>query len=256
MTDKRIKYYDSFSDDFFQTDKKYTLKKNYTYIRKGPIFRILSSLTYCIAFIISSVYCRLFLNVSFVGAKKLRKQKGGFFIYGNHTQPVGDVFNPALACVPKRIYTVVSVANMYLPVIGKLLPYLGALPLPTDISDIRHFTSAIEARALGGNPIVIYPEGHLWAYHTEIRPFMEASFRYPVSLGLPSYSMTTTYQRRKHRKKPKITVYIDGPFYPQGNTKRDMTRDLCLQVKEAMTERTQLNTCRYITYKKREPEHS
>lgn len=251
MSKKTIKYYNSFSDDFFQTDKKYTLQKNYKYIRKDPISKILSTIIYFIAFVISSVYCRLFLHVSFVGTEKLRKQKGGFFLYGNHTQPIGDVFNPALACMPKRIYTVVSVANMYLPIIGKLLPYLGALPLPTDISNMRHFTSALEKRALDGHPIVIYPEGHLWEYHTEIRPFLEASFRYPVNLGLPSYSMTTTYQHKKYWKKPKITIYIDGPFYPQGNNKREMTGNLCEQIRETMIERANLNTCQYIIYKQK-----
>ena len=250
MNRRRIRYYKSFSDDFFQSDKKYELQKGYKYIRNNPIARIFSSLLYFLAFIISTVYCRLFLHVSFVGASKLRKQKGGFFIYGNHTQPVGDVFDPALACFPKRIYTVVSAANMHLPVIGKLLPYLGALPLPTDMAGMRDFTRALEKRALDNHPIVIYPEGHLWEYHTEIRPFIEGSFRYPVSLDMPSYAMTTTYQRKRGFKRPKITIYIDGPFYPRGEGKREMTHDLCEQIRDTMLERSKLSDYSYYIYKK------
>ena len=251
MSKKRVKYYESFSDDFFQINNKYTLEKSYKYIRNDPITKILSALIYFIAFIISSVYCRLFLHVNFVGANKLRKQKGSFFIYGNHTQPIGDVFDPALACFPKRIYTIVSVANMNLPIIGRLLHYLGALPLPTDISDMRRFTSALKTRTSEGYPIVIYPEGHLWEYHTEIRPFMDASFRYPVNLGLATFSMTTTYQRKKYLKKPKITIYVDGPFYPKGENKREMTLNLCEQIRSTMVERAKLNTYEYVIYKKK-----
>lgn len=252
MSKKRIRYYESFADDFFQSGQKYELKKNYKYIKKDLFSVIFSSILYFIAFLVSTVYCRLFLHVSFVGAEKLRKQKGGFFIYGNHTQPVGDVFDPALACIPKRIYTVVNVANLHLPVIGKLLPYLGALPLPTDMSNMRGFKVAIEERALSGHPIVIYPEGHLWEYHTEIRPFAEASFSYPVSLALPSYAFTATYQIRKCGKKPKITIFVDGPFYAEGNGKREMTHNLCGQIREAMIKRAECNTCSYIKYIKKE----
>lgn len=251
MTKDRIKYYESFDQDFFQVGEEHKLEKDYKYIRKDLFSKLLSIFLYFIAFIISSIYCRFVLRVSFVGAKKLRKQKGGFFIYANHTQPIGDVFNPALASIPKRIYTVVSVANMHLPVMGKLLPYLGALPLPSDMSTMRKFKSALETRAQTGNPIVIYPEGHLWEYHTEIRPFLEASFRYPINLNLPSFSMTTTYQKTKYRKKPKITIYIDGPFFPQGENKKDMTSSLCNEIRDAMITRSKKSNYQYITYKKK-----
>ena len=200
-----VRYYKSFDEDFYQTDKKYTLDKDYEYLPRNTAEKIISSLAYGVAFLISSVYCRIVLGVRFVGAKKLRDEEGAFFLYGNHTQPIGDVFDPALACFPKRIYTVVSPANLHLPVIGGLLRPLGALPLPDGISGMKKFNNAIEKRIAEGHPIVIYPEAHLWDFCTFIRPFGDAAFTYPSKLGVPAYCFTTTYQKRRFGKKPRIT---------------------------------------------------
>lgn len=252
MNKERKRYYESFSDDFFQVGKEYKLPKDYKWVRKDKRTRFLSGLIYGIAFVFSNIYCRIFLHVQIKGAKKLRKQKGGFFLYGNHTQPIGDVFNPALACFPKRIYTVVGVANMYLPVIGKLLPYLGALPIPDTLSGMKEFGNAIEQRIKTNHPVIIYPEAHLWEYYTEIRPFPETSFKYPVKLKVPAFCMTTTYQKRKFFRKPKITIFIDGPFKEIGENKKSSTLKLKEAVLECMKNRAVMSTYEYIKYAKKE----
>lgn len=248
MSKAKIRYYNSFSDDFFQVGEEYKLPEDYKWIRNDIKFKLLSGLIYSLAIIFSNIYCRLFLHVRIKGAKKVRQQKGGFFLYGNHTQPIGDVFNPALVCFPKRIYTVVSAANMYLPVIGKILPCLGAIPIPDTLSGMKKFTAAIEQRIKSGHPIIIYPEAHLWEYYTDIRPFAETSFKYPVNLEVPVYCMTTTYQKRKLGKKPKITVYIDGPFQADDAQKKQRAVNLRDAVYAQMRERAKSSNCNYISY--------
>ena len=251
MSKEKIRYYESFSDDFFQVGENYKLSDNYKWIKNGVRFRFLSALTYSLAIIFSNIYCRLFLHVKIVGAKNLRRQKGGFFLYGNHTQPIGDVFNPALVCFPKRIYTVVGVANMHLPVIGKILPYLGALPIPDTLSGMKMFNSAVEERIKTGHPVIIYPEAHLWEYYTHIRPFSDTSFKYPVNLDVPVFCMTTTYQKRKFGNKPKITIYVDGPFDICDGSKKQRTSYLCNAVQDKMEERAKNSNCEYIHYIKK-----
>lgn len=248
MNKKRIRYYSSFSEDFYQTDKNYSLPLNYKWIRKDVLSRLLSAFIYALAIVFSNIYCRIFLHVRIKGTRKLRKQKGGFFLYGNHTQPVGDVFHPGLACFPKRIYTVVSAANMHLPVIGKILPYLGALPIPDSLRGMKAFTLALEERVKAGHPIMIYPEAHLWDYYTDIRPFADTSFKYPISLHMPAYCMTTTYQKRRFGKKPSITIYIDGPFSVEGTNKKEGARELCSAIYEKMRERSRNSNYQYIEY--------
>lgn len=251
MKNKKIYYYKDFNDDFFDNGRVHTLPDGYRWIRNDLFSKILSKVIYCLALIISSVYCKLFLHIKFIGADKLRKQKGGFFLYGNHTQPVGDVFIPAFACFPKRIYTMVSAANLDLHLIGKILPYLGALPIPESLSGMKQFQNALELRIKSGHPVIIYPEAHVWEYYTKIRPFGAVSFKYAVNLDVPVFSMTATYKKRKFFKKPRTVIYIDGPFCADG-TKKEKTEKICSDVYENMVKRSLNSDCEYIRYEKLE----
>ena len=247
---ERIRRFHSFTEDFFDPKEECKLPEGYRWVLTDRLSRFLSKIIYGCAIVFSNVYCRLFLHVSIKGAEKLRGEKNtGIFLYGNHTQPVGDVFDPALAAFPKRVYTVVSPANMALPVIGKLLPYLGALPLPENISGMKQFLAAMELRLSEKCCIVIYPEAHLWDYCTFIRPFPPDSFRYPLKYEKPVYCMTATYQKRKTGKKPKITIYIDGPFTAEGDGGiKEKTSALCKAVYDCMVSRSKMSNYEYVKY--------
>ena len=252
MRDKLIRTYETYSDDFHQNDKSYKLSDEYKWIRTDFIYKFLSVVTYALALIFSSVYCKLFLGLRVVNRTDLKRmnKEQGCFIYGNHTHSIGDVFNPALICFPKRIYTVVNSVNFALPFIGKLLPYLGALPIPDSIGCMKEFSSAVEKRYYNGNAVVIYPEAHLWDYYTGIRPFDSTSFRYPAKLNAPVFSMTVTYQKRHLLNKPRMTIYVDGPFECEG-TVREKSESLRKQVYETMVERSRNSNYNYIEYKKK-----
>ena len=241
-----VRRYKSFTDDFSETaNQNFKLPPNYRWLRRDFLSRILSFLIYAAALIFSNVYCRIFLKVRFKNKKVLKEsRKTGAFIYGNHTQPVGDVFNPALAVFPKRIYTIVSPANYGIPIIGKILPYLGALPTADTLSGLRKLKNAIEYRLEKGNPIVIYPEAHVWEYYTKIRPFPDTSFSFPVKSGSPVFAMTVTYKKSKFFKKPLMEVYIDGPFFGE---KADLHRE----VSTAMQKRSSQSNFDYIEYKEK-----
>ncbi len=247
----QVRYFSSYSDDFVESaDQKYCLPYDYEWIRRDRRSRFLSGLIYGLALIFSTVYCRLFLHVRIKGAKKLRQHKGGGFIYANHTLPVGDVFDPALACFPKRIYTVASPANLGIPVIGKILPYLGALPLDESLHGMKQLTKTVEERTAQGCFVVIYPEAHVWEYCADIRPFSETAFKFPAKLEKPVFVLTTTFQKRWFGKRPKVTIYADGPFLPQKDgTMKQQAETLCRQVRECMEQRAQASTYRFIEYR-------
>lgn len=250
MAKERVKYFESYDEDFFQSGEEHKLNPDYKWIRKDFKSRFLSAFIYTCAVIFANIYCRFFLHTKIKGSKKLRSLKGkGFFLYGNHTQPIGDVFTPALACFPKRIYTVVSPANLDLPVIGRILPYLGALPISDTLSGMKEFNAAVEQRIKEGHPVIIYPEAHLWEYYCGIRPFSQTSFKFPVKCDCAAFCMTTTYQRRRFGKKPGITMYIDGPFYPGGETPRLRAQNLCETVSNVMKERSKESNFQYIEYR-------
>lgn len=254
MSKKQIRYYNSFTDDFVESkNQDYELPKDYKWIRTDFLSRFLSGLIYSLALVFSSFYCRLLLHVRFKNSKVLKQtKKTGAFIYANHTQIVGDVFNPALCCFPNRIYTVVSTANYGIPVIGKILYYLGALPITKTLDGMKKLSNAMECRLEKNRCIVIYPEAHVWEYFTDIRPFADTSFKFPVKFSKPVFCMTTTYQKQRFFKKPKAIIYIDGPFYPDTSLSlKEQAATLRNTVYECMKKRSLNSNCEYIEYKKR-----
>lgn len=255
-SEERVRYYSSYDEDMIESaDQSKTVPQGYRWVRRDIGYKILAALSYGTALVLSSVWCRLFLHLRIRGRKTLRTAdtSRGAFIFGNHTQPVGDVFIPALAAMPRRIYTIVSPANLGIPIIGRILPYLGALPIPSGIADMRSFTAAVGERAADGNFIVVYPEAHVWEYCTEIRPMAESAFSFPIKEELPSFAMTTTYQTRRHGKRPAAVVYIDGPFYPNNDLPpRQRARELGERIQSAMRARAALSDAQYIRYIKKE----
>lgn len=249
---KKVYRYASFEDDPVESaNQDYKLPARYRRIRRDPLSRLLSALVYSLALLLSAPLCKLCFGVTFSGRNKLKEARGGYFLYGNHTQPVGDVFLPALCAFPKRIYAVASHANFGIPFIGKLLPYLGAIPTPRDLHDTADFQNAMQERAEAGHPVVIFPEAHVWPYYTSIRPFPDTSFAFPARLDLPVFTMTVTYRKRRWRKKPGIRIFVDGPFYPEGKNLREKRAFLCRRAAQAMEERSRESNCAYIRYEKK-----
>ena len=249
MKGREERRYTSFDEDFEKTaNQDFTLPQEYRYVRKSFGARALSALVYGAAFAFSAVYCRLVLHMRVRGRACLRGVSGGFFVYGNHTQPFGDVFIPAHCVFPRRIYTLVSPANYGIPVIGKLLPYLGALPLVPTLGGYRALLRAMGDRLDAGHPVVIYPEAHVWAYYTGIRPFTTAAFGYPARFDKPVISMTATYQKSVLHRRPTMTVYLDGPFYGEGETQKEKEVSLHAAVYGAMTARAKASNFDFIRY--------
>lgn len=252
MKEKKVRYYTSFQDDFVQSSEQdCVLPSDYQWVRSDLWARFLSGLIYGLAVIFGTLYCRCFLHMRVKGRENIKSINGGFFVFGNHTQPVGDVFIPALCVLPRRIYTVVSTANYGIPVIGKILPYLGALPVINSLHGIKELTKAIEHRINAAHPVVIYPEAHVWEYYTKIRPFPDSTMRYPVRLNKPSFAMTVTYRKSRIFKRPVMEVFLDGPFYGTGETVKEKTENLHAQIYSAMQLRSAHSNAEYIEYQPR-----
>lgn len=249
---RETRYYSDFTDDFEESaDQEYTLPADYRFVREDGGSKLLSGLVYGLAVVFGGLYCRCVLHMRVKGRRALRGLGGDVFIFGNHTQPVGDVFIPALCVLPRRIYTVVSPANYGIPIIGKLLPFLGALPLIPSLHGMKELHAAMAHRLEHGHPIVIYPEAHVWEYYTDIRPFPDTAFKYPVKFQKPTLAMTVTYRRSRLWKRPVMEVFLDGPFYPHGETVKEKTADLHRQVYAAMQKRSENSNYEYIVYKKK-----
>lgn len=180
----------------------------------------------------------------------LKKAKGqGFFIYGNHTNAGADALIPSMVSYPVDTYVIVHPNNVSMPVLGKITPCLGAVPLPDSVDATRNFTRTIKDVIGHKKSVMIYPEAHIWPYYTKIRPFTDASFRYPVQTQVPVFALTNTYQKRRFFGTVKIVTYMDGPFYADSScTAREQKQQLRDQVYQAMIARSKNNTVEKIQY--------
>lgn len=249
----KVYYYKSFSDDVVtNSGQDYKLPDDYVWIRKGFFSRLASGLLYLVAAVVGFIGCYGVLHMKLRNRHVLKEcGKSGCYVYGNHTQPVADVAIPGFLCRFKRVYTVVSPSNLGLPVLGKVLPTLGALPIPQHLNQMKEFYNAMETRIEEGGCVVIYPEAHVWPYYTKIRPYPATSFRYPAKDGAPVFAMTTTYQKRRLGKKPNMVVYLDGPFYPDMKLSlKERQKKLQEQVSASMEKFSQNSNCEYIHYEK------
>lgn len=244
--------YRSFSDDFVESsDQGYRLPDDYVWVDESRSARAKAMILRAVGFIAAECYCKAALGMRFENRQVLDSvaTQGGFFLYANHTQLLGDTCMPLIAVHPNRAYVLVSTSNLGIPVLGPLLPSLGALPVPDNLEQTKKLKAAVEKRLEQGYVVAVYPEAHLWPWNTGIRALPASAFSFPASTLRPVYTLTTTYQKRRLRKKPRSVVYVDGPFQPDPNLpKRERKERLRDEVQSAMVARSKQSTVSYVRY--------
>ncbi len=254
-----IIYYSNELEDEFAGDD-ITPKKidgSYRYIRQDSWSKIGHVFWYRIVAIpLAKLYMKLYFHHKIVNKEVLKKAgEQGYFLYGNHTHFLADALIPTMVNMPKMVSVIVHPNNVSMPVLGRITPSLGALPLPDDAEAAKNFVKAIGAKIKQKECVMIYPEAHIWPYYTDIRPFKDTSFRYPVQYGVPSFCLTNTYQKRRFSKRPKIVTYLDGPFYgDEKKSAKEQKITLRNIIYDTMKRRAQFNEVFLIRYEKKAKE--
>lgn len=256
LKQRTIYYQDELHDEFAgdHINAKH-IGQDYRYIRVRLLERMLHGFWYRIVAVpLARLYMKLHFSHKIIN-KEVLKQAGnsGFYLYGNHTHFLADALIPTLVNHPRETAVIVHPNNVSMPVLGRITPYLGALPLPDDRGAMKHFLEALTWHTDCGDCIMIYPEAHIWPFYTGIRPFPDTSFRYPVQQKLPVFCLTNTYQRRGKSHIPQIVTYLDGPFYPDAELPAKLQKtQLRDQVYEAMGKRAQNSNMEMIRYIKKD----
>ena len=254
MEQKIIYYDDELNNEFskakinpIKIDEKYKYKHNFLWDLCSFIMQNFLSMP------IKYLYAKIKFHHKIIGKEKFKKCKNqGYFIYVNHTQEFGDTFFPSLANYPKRNFFIVNPENISMKGLRHLVEMLGAIPVPGNIKATQNFKEIIERNISKRHSITIYPEAHIWPYYTKIRPFKDVSFKYPVELNTPIFTITNTYQLIK-KGKIKITSYIEGPFYPNMNlSKKDAQKELRDIAYNTMYEYSKKSNYEHIKYIEKE----
>ena len=253
---KIIYYSDPLNDDFVTAKGKAPeITPDFKFIHRGIIWRALSFLAYRVIMTpVAALYCKIKFRMKTVDRRTARpNRRQGCFLYSNHTLLIGDAFVPTLLMFPKKVYVVVSPANLSARGTRNFLVMNGALPLPKSAAAFKKFVKAVGQRIDDGACVTVYPEAHVWPYYTGIRPFPCGSFRFAVKNRAPIYVSTTTFSRKKHGSAPRVTVYLDGPFYPDDSiSPRAAEQQLRDTAYSIMSETAKLSTYSPIEYRREE----
>ena len=249
-------YYQTFNDNFTTIKlKARKIDSKYKYVHKNILYRFFSFVFYRLfAMPFSYIFIKLKHNIKLKNRKVLKQidRKQGFFLYANHSMAHADPFIPTFAVFPRKNFLVVHPDNISQPIVGNIMPMLGAIPLPDDIRAGKNIMECLEYRIINNSVITIYPEASIWPYYNSVRPFPSNSFAYPIKYKCPVFCMTNTYQKSKFTSQPRVTTFIDGPFYPNTELSlKEQKEDLRNRVYECMKNRCdEFSTYEYIKYQK------
>ncbi len=193
--EKQIIYYENELEDEFSEAEIIPRKIDGKYSYLGSWSRKVGRFFWyhIIAKPVAYLFLKLKYHHKIVNRDCLKKvENTGFFLYGNHTNAIADALIPTMICKPVGVYVVVHPNNVSMPVLGKITPSLGALPLPDDGTAMKNFLKAMGELVKNKQCIMIYPEAHIWPYYTGIRNFKDGSFRYPLQYKVPVFCFTNT----------------------------------------------------------------
>jgi len=249
---KTVYYKDELNDEFSgDTITARKIGDDYCYDLNMPKTVLRGVLYHFAAKLFGIIFLKIKYGHRVVNRKLLTEARStGYFLMGNHTNAMADPFIPSVIDPLNSVFVIVHPNNVSMPVLGKITPILGALPLPDTGKAMKNFHDKIFSLSKSGKCIMIYPEAHIWPFYTGIRHFKSASFGYAVKAGKPVYCFTNTYQARKFRKTPRIVTYVDGPFWPDESLpvmkQKEALRDAVYETMVSRSKNSNVNLIEYI----------
>ena len=205
------------------------LDTDYPYLQKSFWFKCQRAFYWLMQNLIIFWLLRLSHGLRIYGKKNLKAHKktlkNGAITISNH------VFMWDYLCVLKAIrphlaYFPAWKTNMEGGFAG-MIRMSGGIPIPEgNIHAIMAFNKAIEEVLTSGKWLHFYPEGSLWFYYPDIRPFKKAVFQYAVKFDKPVIPISMSFRPRRgllrlFGKTPTVDLHIGEPLYPDKTLPRN-----------------------------------
>lgn len=132
--------------------------------------------------------------------KKMLKNKP-FIMTCNHVHIFDDLSIGSNLFAWRKIYFTTLDRNIKRPMIGFFLRSLGGIPIPNEsISGMKKYNEDISFLLKKKNkPILFNPEGALWPFYREIRPYKRGAFVTAVKNDVPVLPLVVLFRRKKKR---------------------------------------------------------
>lgn len=195
----------------------FNIDENYDYVPDNIIFKFFSNLLYYgIAFPILTVLTKLVYNLKIEGKENIKYLSGNFITVSNHVLFL-DCAMVGMALGKRNVYFTTLEGSFKIPFVRKLIKLLKALPIPTKISNKKHFMKAINTILSKGGVVHFYPEASMWPYCNRIRHFKDGAFDFAVRNDVPVVPMVFKFHepkgfRKVFKNKPDVTLKILEPI--------------------------------------------
>ena len=220
-----FEYPERCDEHMLEVDRKRKIKLDteYPYLQKAWWFKLMRGVYWVLLNTIVFPLCRFVYGLRIHGKKNLKKHKkalkGGAITISNH------VFMWDYLCVLRAIRPHLA----YFPAwkdnleggFGNAIRLSGGIPIPTEsIHAMIKFKKAMEEVLESGKWMHFFPEGSLWFYYPDIRPFKKAVFQYAVKYDKPIVPISFSFRPRKgitklfFGKKPQVDMHIGEPLLP------------------------------------------
>ena len=103
---------------------------------------------------------------------------------------------------------------------GPLIRMAGGIPIPVDnLAALKKFKVAMDEVLQSKTWLHFYPEGSMWMFYPDVRPFKKAVFQYAVRYDRPIIPMGFSFRPRKgitrlFTKVPAVDLHIGAPLFP------------------------------------------
>lgn len=208
-------FYDEQNDDFF-SGKNYDgiIDHKYKYISTHILKQAFDFvLYYFVAFPILWAFLRI-CGVQIKDKKNIKALKSqGFFVFGNHTNPIDAFVVQVAITFPKRTYIVCQSNTQKIPFLKHLTKSLGALPIGQTFLAQKNFDKATKHVLAKKSAIVVFPEAHIWPHYTGVRPLNFSSFKLASKNKMPIVPIAVTYRKSRFSPRPKTTIFVGTPVF-------------------------------------------
>ncbi|MBO5852175.1 MAG: 1-acyl-sn-glycerol-3-phosphate acyltransferase [Clostridia bacterium] len=195
--------------------------ENYPYLKKGFWYGVLRVIYFISLNVIMFPLLKLSHGLRIYGRENLKKYKNEFkngaITISNH------VFMWDFLCVSKAVRPHMSrfpawKINLYGPN-GPLIRMAGGIPIPTgNMRAMVKFKQAVEEVLENKQWLHFFPEGSMWFFYPDVRPFKKAVFKYAVKYDRPIIPLAMTFRDRKgitklFTKRPFVDIHIGEPLF-------------------------------------------
>ncbi len=233
--------------------RKIKFDDKYSFRPRNIFFRFWAAIFRGLAICVFNPFMFLRYHMYTFGTKHRKKLRNKpFIITCNHVHLFDDLSVGTNLFAWRKIYFTTLSKNIKRPAIGFFLRSLGGIPVPAEsLSGMKKFNEDIGYLLDHNKPVLYNPEGSLWPYYREIRPFKRGAFAMAVKNNVPVLPLIALFKRKKKRNgKYKYLMYFAmcAPVYPDNSLPErerieKLTQQVYLKSKEVAQEWYSIQDC-------------